>query len=242
MTLNYLFQRIVEKIMTHFDFYNDWRCIHSAYFPSRESFGSLQPNSRIDYPCHVESPSAVYMEANTRLRVGACIINGSNEKVIIKKYTAVGPNCTIIPNNHQSTVGVPHFLLGVAHINDKSKDIIIEEDVWVGANVTMVAGAHLGRGCIVAAGAVVSRSVPPYSVVAGIPAKVIAKKFELEDILEHEKKLYTPEERLTREELETIFAEFFEGKKTCGTNKPLTKEDEDRILFMKDWYKFVEPF
>ncbi len=60
-----------------------------------------------------------------------------------------------------------HFATG------KSKPIIIEDDVWIATRATILKGVRIGRGSVVASGAVVTRDVPPNSVVAGIPAKVI---------------------------------------------------------------------
>jgi acetyltransferase-like isoleucine patch superfamily enzyme len=57
--------------------------------------------------------------------------------------------------------------------------ITIEDDVWIGANSTVLAGVTIGRHSIVAAGSVVTRSVPPYSVCAGAPAKVV-KQYDFE--------------------------------------------------------------
>jgi acetyltransferase-like isoleucine patch superfamily enzyme len=51
--------------------------------------------------------------------------------------------------------------------------VVIEDDVWLGARVTVLKGVHIGRGAVVAAGAVVTRDVPPYTLVGGVPAKVI---------------------------------------------------------------------
>lgn len=53
------------------------------------------------------------------------------------------------------------------------RSIIIEDDVWIAGRVNIVAGVTVGRGSVVAAGAVVTKDVPPYSVVAGVPARVI---------------------------------------------------------------------
>ncbi|HKM25207.1 MAG TPA: DapH/DapD/GlmU-related protein, partial [Corynebacterium sp.] len=54
-----------------------------------------------------------------------------------------------------------------------AEGIVVEDDVWLGANVVVTDGVRIGRGAVVAAGAVVTRDVPPHTVVAGVPARVI---------------------------------------------------------------------
>ena len=83
-------------------------------------------------------------------------------------------------------------------------DVTIEEDVWIGSNVTILSGVTIGRGTTVAAGAVVSKSMPPYCICGGVPAKVIKFYWTIDQILEHEKKLYCESDRYTREQLEKI--------------------------------------
>lgn len=56
--------------------------------------------------------------------------------------------------------------------------VVIGHDVWIGAQSTVLRGVNLGHGCVVAAGAVVTRDVPPYAVVAGVPARVIKHRFD----------------------------------------------------------------
>lgn len=67
-------------------------------------------------------------------------------------------------------------------------DIIIEDDVWIGFRSTILSGVTIGQGAIVGAGSVVTKSVPPYAIVGGVPAKVISYRFETE-IREEMKKL-----------------------------------------------------
>jgi maltose O-acetyltransferase len=55
----------------------------------------------------------------------------------------------------------------------KDEKVIVEDDVWIGASVTILPGVKIGQGAIIGAGAVVTKNVEPYTVVAGIPAKVI---------------------------------------------------------------------
>ena len=62
----------------------------------------------------------------------------------------------------------------------------------------------IGRGAIVAAGTVVIKDVPPYAIAGGVPAQVIRFRWSVEEILQHEKMLYSPQKRLTRELLETF--------------------------------------
>ena len=83
-------------------------------------------------------------------------------------------------------------------------DVIIEEDVWIGSNVTILAGVTIGRGATIAARAVCNRNIPPYCIAGGIPAKVIKMYWSVEQILEHELKLYPEDERLSKEYLEQI--------------------------------------
>ena len=59
---------------------------------------------------------------------------------------------------------------------------IIEDDVWIGCNATILQGVKIGTGAIVAAGAVVTKDVPPYAIVGGVPAKIIKYRFTEEQI------------------------------------------------------------
>lgn len=70
---------------------------------------------------------------------------------------------------------------------ENDKDVIIEDGVWCGCNVTILKGCHIGKGAVVAAGSVVTKDVPPYAIVGGNPAKVIKFRFTEEQIKEHER-------------------------------------------------------
>lgn len=62
--------------------------------------------------------------------------------------------------------------------------IIIKDDVWIGFGATILSGVHIGQGAVVAAGAVVTKDVPPYAIVGGVPAKVIKYRFSQEIVNE----------------------------------------------------------
>ena len=74
--------------------------------------------------------------------------------------------------------------------------------MWIGSNVTLLSGVTIGRGATVVAGAIVAKSMPPYCVCGGVPAKVIKFYWTIDQILEHEAKLYPKEKRYTRKQLE----------------------------------------
>lgn len=78
-------------------------------------------------------------------------------------------------------------------------DIIVDDDVWIGYGATIMSGVHIGQGAVVAAGAVVTKDVPPYAIVGGAPAKVIKYRFEPEMIEELLKVDYS---KLTKEDIE----------------------------------------
>ena len=57
-------------------------------------------------------------------------------------------------------------------------DIIVEDDVWIGTRVTILSGVRIGRGAVISAGSLVVKDVPPYTIVGGVPAKVLKRRFE----------------------------------------------------------------
>ena len=128
-------------------------------------------------------------------------IFSTDAKLIIGNKVALGPKVTIMTGNHATdTIGT--FMWDV-HTKKEGldKDVILEDEIWVGSNVTILSGAHISRGCVIAAGAIVNKYIPPYAIVAGVPAKVLKYRFTPEQIIEHEKALYAEDKRLTLEQI-----------------------------------------
>lgn len=182
----------------------------------------------IAFPCKMSKPQNVYLDEHTLIQPNVTFIMNAG-KVYVGKWSVIASNCTLITDNHIPTVGVNHRMLGRYHINDKVKDIILEEDCWAGAGVTLLSGAKLGRGSIAAAGALVNKQVPPYAVVAGIPAKIIASVFTKEQILQHEQYLYPENERMGKDEIDKLFEQYFVGKKAIGQNS-IAVEDYPKVV------------
>lgn len=97
----------------------------------------------------------------------------------IGSYTMFGPNVTMITGGHRTDIqGRPMMVItDKEKLPENDRDIILEGDNWIGANAVILKGVTIGKGAVVAAGAVVSHDVPPYSIVGGIPAKVIKYRF-----------------------------------------------------------------
>ncbi len=72
----------------------------------------------------------------------------------------------------------------------KDLKVVVGDDVWIGYGAVVLSGVEVGRGSIVAAGAVVTRDVSPYAIVAGNPAREVARRFERAEIEQHEEILY----------------------------------------------------
>lgn len=64
-------------------------------------------------------------------------------------------------------------------------DILVDDGVWIGANVTVLSGAHIAEGCVIAAGAVVTGDTIPYGIYGGVPAKLIRMRFTEEQLNKH---------------------------------------------------------
>ena len=101
-----------------------------------------------------------------------------------------GPRPTIITGDHRIDVVGKYIQDNVDKLPENDLPVLIEDGVWVGANVTILKGVTIGRGTVIAAGAVVSKSIPPYSIAGGVPAKVLKYRFTPDQILIHEKMLY----------------------------------------------------
>lgn len=106
----------------------------------------------------------------------------SAKKVVIGNRVLISHNVNIHDNNsHSMDASQRHedfkYMLansGNLHESDlKQREVNIEDDVWIGLNAIILPGVTIGRGAIVAAGSVVTKSIPPFSIVAGNPAQII---------------------------------------------------------------------
>lgn len=138
---------------------------------------------------------------------------GKKSRLVIGNYVSIAQHVSFLLDveHHIDTVSTFPFkvkIVGSEKDEAFSKgDIVIEDDVWIGYGATILSGVHIGQGAVIAAGAVVTKDVPPYAIVGGVPAKVIKYRFKeemIEELLKidygkmtkemiqaHEKELYT---------------------------------------------------
>lgn len=93
----------------------------------------------------------------------------------IGRHVMMGTDVVIITRNHAfDRTDIPMMEQGF----EQERPVVIGDDVWIGDRVIILPGVTVGNGSILAAGAVVTRDVPPYSIVAGVPAKVIRNRLD----------------------------------------------------------------
>ncbi len=97
---------------------------------------------------------------------------GCSGKITIGNNVMLAPRVSIYAENH--VFDHPEILIRDQGV--EKKEVIIEDDCWIAANSILLAGVTIGKGSVVAAGSVVTENVPPYSVVAGVPAKWIKSR------------------------------------------------------------------
>ena len=96
----------------------------------------------------------------------------SSSKIIIGDNCMVGPNCVLRSSNHNfDRVDIP-----IKQQKDKCSYIIIEDDVWLASNCVITAEVTIKKGSVIGAGSVVLKDVEPYSLMGGVPAKLIKKR------------------------------------------------------------------
>jgi len=114
-------------------------------------------------------------------------------KVELGQYAMIASNVAIVGSDHRfDQPGVPMIFSGRPEL----RPTVIETDVWVGHGATIMAGVRIGRGAIIAAGAVVTKDVPPYEIFAGVPARKIGERFtDAADRAKHDAMLAQPPQR-----------------------------------------------
>lgn len=155
-------------------------------YPGRRIYSHLiSRDVTLGTPCtvhrDVEIGSAVAIGNHSYVNAGTIIISGR-----IGKFCSIGYSCQIgLPEHPVDFVSTSPFTYGEVNLfrtdafySGVSSPPIIGNDVWIGSKAVILQGVHIGDGTIIAAGAVVTKDVPSFSIVGGMPARVIRMRFD----------------------------------------------------------------
>lgn len=151
--------------------------------------------------CHINGPgyfSYGQIELGKGVHIGiGCTLMAAESRIIIKDNVLFGPHIFLIGGDHRfDIVGRTIKSIHEKRPQDDA-DIVIDEECWLGANCIILKGVHIGRGCVIGAGSIVTKDVPPYTIYTN---KGIRPRFTSEQISKHEQILYNKENKSTSKE------------------------------------------
>lgn len=161
-------------------------------YPKRRISNSatIGSNVKLGFPCNINNNVLLSngVEIGNFSYVNDFTMIGANVKV--GSFCSIAYNCQIGMHEHPiQYVSTSPFIYGKKNIfkepvfwDEFGNNIKIGNDVWIGSNAIVLQGVKIGDGAIIAAGAVVTKDVPQFAIVGGIPAKEIKKRFSVEKI------------------------------------------------------------
>lgn len=165
-------------------------------------FGKHGNNFWFD-PSGLYSHKNIYVGDNVNLGINPIMLCELS-KIVIGNGVMFGPEVVVVGGGHNiHTIG--RYMIDVSEkTGNEDLGVVIEDDVWIGARAIVLRGVNVGRGSIVGAGAVVNKSVPPYSIVGGNPARVVGFRFSVDAVIQHESVIYPEDKRISRERVESF--------------------------------------
>lgn len=124
----------------------------------------------------------IYLGNDISFGIGT-VMMCTRAKIKVGDHVMTGPGVTFITGSHRYDIAgrMMKSIKNDEKLPENDQDIVLEGDNWIGANATILKGVTVGTGAIVASGAVVTRDVIPFSIVGGVPARVIKMRFNSEE-------------------------------------------------------------
>jgi maltose O-acetyltransferase len=142
------------------------------FWVCRFLFASCGQDVNVEYGAFFHSGNDVVIGNFSGIGINANL----SGKITIGNYVMMGRDVVIMTRNHEfSIIGIPMAQQGFK----EERPVFIEDDVWIGDRVIILAGVRVGQGTVIGAGSVVTKDVPPFAVVGGVPAKIIRMRKEM---------------------------------------------------------------
>lgn len=164
------------------------------FFKKRYELSSVGKNFRFDPFSDILTPK--------NIKIGNDVYIGPKAhmaaEITIGDRVMIGPHITLLGGNHIFGIKglYPRYIQPLNKSN--AKKINIENDVWIGANVTILKGVTVGTGSVIGAGSVITKDIPPFTIAYGNPAKPTKKIFTDSDLKEHLELLDTPQDKIQK--------------------------------------------
>jgi maltose O-acetyltransferase len=158
-----LIKKLIDKKNYLFSIIRPWRL--------KPFFKALGKNAHFMENVCFDSAEEISIGDNVFINRNVVIGHGS---ITIGDFVYIGCNALILAQNH----GVLDYKIPIGLQPLISSPVIIEDDVWIGANVVILPGVKVGRGAVIGAGAVVTKDISPFAIVGGVPAKLIKYRFD----------------------------------------------------------------
>lgn len=144
------------------------RLIRNLFF--KLVFKQFGRRTMIDYKCYVRYPWRVKIGNNVSINRGCELyssIRSEHGYIVLENNVVLGPKVTIFAAGHDYTS---------IELPDTSAPVVICQYAWIGGNTTILPGVVIGEGAVVGAGSIVTKSIPPYTIAVGNPARVIKNR------------------------------------------------------------------
>jgi len=148
------------------------------WFIIEDNFLAVNNIGKKGYKTYIEGVASlrnshnIFIGSHSHIGKFCCVWAGKNSRIVIGDHLLMGPHACLYATNHgRLKNGVPMKLQ-----DSNEADINIGSDVWIGSHAIITAGVTIGDGAIVAAGSVVTKNVPAYAIVGGMPAKQIGER------------------------------------------------------------------
>ena len=137
-----------------------------------DNYGTMRLGRRVRLR-GVHVPVELATMSKGELRIGDNVFINGGTSICAQKSVTIGDNCLI--GNYTLIMDTDFHAVGDHAQWPDARPVVIEEDVWLAVRVTVLKGVTIGRGAVVAAGAVVTKDVEPYTLVGGVPARLIRR-------------------------------------------------------------------